>query len=983
MGSMTVRLGGFLALLLVVSHGFALAGDDPPLRGDLGVHDPSTIIKCKDRYYQFGTGKGIISKWSTNKVYWSAGPKVFASPPSWTTNAVPRFDGTIWAPDIFFLNGQYRLYYAISSWGSQVSAIGLATNPTLDPADPSYRWTDWGPVIQSREGDAYNTIDPSVMVDANGAAWMAFGSYWTGIYLVQLNPLTGMRLAANSPLNRLAYNSSIEAACLHRHGGYYYLFVNWGSCCSGVNSTYHVRVGRSTRITGPYLDRSGVDLAQNGGTLFLEGTGKFTGPGHLGVLSEDGVESFSYHYYDAGAYAPWYGAFGQANFDLRTLSWTADGWPVFTNDWSAIYDFEADARDRNRQYYGLLRGGASITNDPVHGRVLRLNGASQYVDLPPGVAYARTFLATVKWDGGAPWQRIFDFGTDTSRYVMLTPSSGTGRLTCHIKAGGTVQALEGPSPLPAGAWTRIALTFDGRRGVLYVNGAAVATNNSLTLSPLDVRAQTNHLGHSKFAADPDFKGSIASFRAYGRVLTPAEIAAPLSPVAPAGPMNGSFHAFTASAADSSNLWNGTLVGGASLQTDAVRGRVLNLAGTGQYASLPPGAGIAQTVSAWVKWRGGAPWQRIFDFGQDTDRWFFLTPQDGDGKLQCAISTGPSSYPHVLQASAALPTNVWTHVAVTMDGQQGILYVDGQAVAVNPSVNLLPSDVGATRCYLGKSQFPADATFAGQMDSVRLDTRALALEEILAPVPVIREPAAGTRFAGGDTLTFDGVATDVRDALLAPTNLTWAVQRIQDGQAVTVLGPLAGVTNGVVPIASNGPLSTNLSYRITLAATDAAGYQRATARDLGPIVSEMRFATVPEGLQILIDGVPLTGAALPLVAGMRRTLSAPSPQQAGGADYRFVLWSDGGLQSHTMVVPPASETYTASFVLPALSLRLAAEGVEVRWPCWAGNLDLQSTASLTPPVLWERVATLPPCAGEFRVCTLPAGSRDRFFRLGAP
>jgi len=144
-------------------------------------------------------------------------------------------------------------------------------------------------------------------------------------------------------------------------------------------------------------------------TLFFQGTGKFTGPGHFAILSEGGQQWFSYHYYDAGAYAPWYNAYGVSEFDLEPLSWTADNWPYFTNDWSAVYNFQSDALDGNGQYYGLLLNGASIQNDPSHGHVLNLTGTNQYVQLPPGVAFARTFSAVVKWNGGAAWQRIFDF----------------------------------------------------------------------------------------------------------------------------------------------------------------------------------------------------------------------------------------------------------------------------------------------------------------------------------------------------------------------------------------------------------------------------------------------------------------------------------------------------------------------------------------------------------------------------------------------
>ena len=134
------------------------------------------MIRCKNRYYTFSTGQGILSKSSADKVFWSPGPRIFTNVPSWTTNAVPGFTGVFWAPDVLFFNNQYYLYYAVSTFGSQISGIGLVTNPTLDPTDAAYHWTDQGPVIQSTTGSPYNTIDPSLIWDASTNLWMACGS---------------------------------------------------------------------------------------------------------------------------------------------------------------------------------------------------------------------------------------------------------------------------------------------------------------------------------------------------------------------------------------------------------------------------------------------------------------------------------------------------------------------------------------------------------------------------------------------------------------------------------------------------------------------------------------------------------------------------------------------------------------------------------------------------------------------------------------
>jgi arabinan endo-1,5-alpha-L-arabinosidase len=284
------------------------------------VHDPSTIVRCGDEYWLFATGAGIISWHSTDLIHWRQGPSVFSQLPRWTRGIDARQMGYFWAPEVVQLNGQYLLYYVVSRWGQRTSAIGLATNPTLDPGDPAYRWTDHGIVIRSTQKDDFNALDPGIFNDTDGRMWMTLGSFWTGIKLTELDPSTGLR-KTGAPLYAVASAKEIEASYLTKHGGQYYLFVNWGLCCRGVNSTYNIRVGRASRVTGPYLDKNGVDMMSGGGTLFLGTEGPRIGPGQVGILREGGREWVSYHYYDAR-----HG--GLASLGLRELTWDAAGWPV-------------------------------------------------------------------------------------------------------------------------------------------------------------------------------------------------------------------------------------------------------------------------------------------------------------------------------------------------------------------------------------------------------------------------------------------------------------------------------------------------------------------------------------------------------------------------------------------------------------------------------------------------------------------------------
>jgi len=287
------------------------------------TRDPSSIVKCKEEYWVFYTGRGVPSYRSKDLVKWERGPAVFQAAPEWVAGIVPENRNMhYWAPDIMKLGDRYLLYYSVSSFGKMTSAIGLATNPTLDPDDPAYHWTDQGFVVRTQDGDGYNAIDPSVFHDGDGSLWLTFGSYWSGIKLVRLDPQSGKRIAPDSALFSIAYNESIEASYLCRHDDYYYLFVNWGSCCQGPKSTYNIRIGRSKSATGPYLDKAGVDMLHRGGSLFLATTnGPLIGPGHAGTLNAQGKDWFTSDFEGDLRMD------GKATLAIMPLRWNADGWP--------------------------------------------------------------------------------------------------------------------------------------------------------------------------------------------------------------------------------------------------------------------------------------------------------------------------------------------------------------------------------------------------------------------------------------------------------------------------------------------------------------------------------------------------------------------------------------------------------------------------------------------------------------------------------
>lgn len=285
------------------------------------VHDPC-IIKQGAYYYVFSTGHGIPIRRSRDLVHWELLGRVFAEDlPKWAQEAIPGSNRP-WAPDIAYFNGRYHLYYSVSTFGRNRSLIGLVTNKTLDPKSADYAWRDEGKVFESFPADNYNAIDSNVLALGRKRMVFLFGSFWSGIKMVEADPKTGKPIPG-APVRPVAWRPSptaIEAPFLLRRGGFYYLFVSFDFCCRGVRSTYNIRVGRAKTVEGPYLDRDGKPLQEGGGTLVLGTEGRYIGPGHCDVLQERNRDLLVYHFYDAEAN-------GVPTLQVRPLSWDRDGWP--------------------------------------------------------------------------------------------------------------------------------------------------------------------------------------------------------------------------------------------------------------------------------------------------------------------------------------------------------------------------------------------------------------------------------------------------------------------------------------------------------------------------------------------------------------------------------------------------------------------------------------------------------------------------------
>ncbi len=242
--------------------------------------------------------------------------------PKWAEETLGFKPLNVWAPSISRRGGTFFLYYCLSSFGHNTSAIGLMTNTSFDPLKPGEGWQDRGLVLMSNVQDDFNAIDPFRIDTSDGRAFLVFGSFWSGIKLRELNPDTGKLISVDTPVVALAsrHGGAIEAPSILERDGRFYLFVSFDQCCKGVASTYNIRVGRADRIEGPYRDRDGKDMAEGGGSLMLATTGRFIGPGGQEAVKTSRGDWLAFHYYDGDDA-------GAAKLQFSPLHLTSHGWP--------------------------------------------------------------------------------------------------------------------------------------------------------------------------------------------------------------------------------------------------------------------------------------------------------------------------------------------------------------------------------------------------------------------------------------------------------------------------------------------------------------------------------------------------------------------------------------------------------------------------------------------------------------------------------
>lgn len=273
--------------------------------------DPSVIRGEDDYFYLYATEniRNLPIHRSKNLVDWEYVGTAF------TNDTRPDFEpkGGLWAPDINKIGDKYVLYYSMSVWGGEwTCGIGCAT------ADkPEGPFKDHGKMFRSNEINVQNSIDPFYIEDG-GKKYLFWGSF-RGIYGIELSD-NGLSIKKGAKLRQVA-GTAYEGTYIHKKDGYYYFFASIGTCCEGLKSTYTTVVGRSKKLFGPYVDKSGKKMLDNHHEVLIHKNDAFVGTGHNSEIVTDKAGNDWMFYHAVSTKNP-----GGRVLMMDKVNWK-DGWP--------------------------------------------------------------------------------------------------------------------------------------------------------------------------------------------------------------------------------------------------------------------------------------------------------------------------------------------------------------------------------------------------------------------------------------------------------------------------------------------------------------------------------------------------------------------------------------------------------------------------------------------------------------------------------
>ncbi|PAF32821.1 LamG-like jellyroll fold domain-containing protein [Paenibacillus sp. 7516] len=745
-----------------------------PAFKNVSVHDPS-VIKVDDTYYVFGShlqvakSKDLISWDSVASGVTDDNPvvpnvtKEFAEALQWAQT------DTLWAADVIQLaDGKFYMYYNACKGDSPRSALGVAV---ADNIEGPYK--DQGLLLKSgmwdeisEDGTIYdatkhpNVVDPDVFFDKDGKLWMVYGSYSGGIFILEMDETTGKPLPNQGYGKKLTggNHSRIEAPYMlySPETDYYYLYLSYGGLAA--DGGYNIRVARSKTPDGPFYDAEGNDMIKVmadkdkplfddksiepfgvkllGNYLFERqigdpGTGQGTGyvsPGHNSAYYD---EETGKHFLIFHSRFPNRGE--EHEVRVHEMHMNSEGWPVVSPYRYA--GMESDSVQVTEQSaagsYKWVNHGKDITAEIKSSQIVQFAANGQVTGAVTGtwsllednevritsnnVVYEGVF--TQEWDAESQ-QNVLTFSALSSSGVAVWGSQMNA-----MKDQDVVQAVK--KDLTIGNTENIF--YDLSLPTTGTRDSQITWKSSLP-SVLSADGAVNRPRSGKGDAKVKLTATIQKGKA-----SASKTFSVIVPEQAIGPLLGEYTFDNKKLAKiaqdfSKNGYHGQSFNVVSSAISS-KNQAAAFNGKDSYIQLP---GLLTdttdfTFSAWVNWDGGGAWQRIFDFGNGLTRHMFLTPSQHNGALQFTIHD--QGRDQSLIATEALPTNQWVHVAVTLQGDTGNLYVNGKSVASSSEITFNPKDLQAAEAYLGKSRYAADPFYQGKMDLVRVYDKALSAKEI--------------------------------------------------------------------------------------------------------------------------------------------------------------------------------------------------------------------------------------------------------------
>ncbi|MGG4480603.1 LamG-like jellyroll fold domain-containing protein [Paenibacillus illinoisensis] len=745
-----------------------------PAFKNVSVHDPS-VIKVDDTYYVFGShlqvakSKDLISWDSVASGVTDDNPvvpnvtKEFAEALQWAQT------DTLWAADVIQLaDGKFYMYYNACKGDSPRSALGVAV---ADNIEGPYK--DQGLLLKSgmwdeisEDGTIYdatkhpNVVDPDVFYDKDGKLWMVYGSYSGGIFILEMDETTGKPLPNQGYGKKVTggNHSRIEAPYMlySPETDYYYLYLSYGGLAA--DGGYNIRVARSKTPDGPFYDAEGNDMIKVmadkdkplfddksiepfgvkllGNYLFERqigdpGTGQGTGyvsPGHNSAYYD---EETGKHFLIFHSRFPNRGE--EHEVRVHEMHMNSEGWPVVSPyRYAGIESNPVQVTEQSAAgSYKWVNHGKDITAEIKSSQIVQFAANGQVTGAVTGtwsllednkvritsnnVVYEGVF--TQEWDADSQ-QNVLTFSALSSSGVAVWGSQMNA-----MKDQDVVQAVK--KDLTLGNTENIF--YDLSLPTTGTRDSQITWKSSLP-SVISADGAVNRPRSGKGDAKVKLTATIRKGTA-----TATKTFSVTVPEQAAGPLLGEYTFDNKKLAKIAQDFSKNGYHGQSLNVvgSAIsnKNQAAAFNGKDSYIQLP---GLLTdttdfTFSAWVNWDGGGAWQRIFDFGNGLTRHMFLTPSQHNGALQFTIHD--QGRDQSLIATEALPTNQWVHVAVTLQGDTGTLYVNGKSVVSSSEITFNPKDLKASEAYLGKSRYAADPFYQGKMDQVRVYDKALSAKEI--------------------------------------------------------------------------------------------------------------------------------------------------------------------------------------------------------------------------------------------------------------